>query len=173
MTNKFLKILVITSVLFLIKPSCKNKEESHNSFFTESVKFFHTELGSKNKEPPKTITVSGITRVFMHEPGRYSFLVEHNQHGKVGHLHTLTTCSEYANIQILKDLPNPEDPIWIEILCGCSPVYRTCKQIPPNFSFWEISQFGKLTIHLHSTKQVNGSGWNHGKFGSGTTVVVE
>jgi hypothetical protein len=30
-----------------------------------------------------------------------------------------------------------------------------------------------LTIHLHSPAEINGAGWNHGKFGSGTTTVVE
>ena len=30
-----------------------------------------------------------------------------------------------------------------------------------------------VEIHVHSIKEIQGGGWNHGKFGRGTTTVVE
>ena len=30
-----------------------------------------------------------------------------------------------------------------------------------------------VEIHIHAAKDVNGGGWNHGKFGSGQTNVIE
>ena len=30
-----------------------------------------------------------------------------------------------------------------------------------------------VNIHIHSLEDLNGAGWNHGKFGKGNTVPIE
>lgn len=121
---------------------------------------------TKKVEPT---SVSGITRVFMHEPGYFTFLVENTDSKKVGQLRIKTNID---NVIIMKDLDEGQS-IQIEYSCGKfqNEMYQ-CKSIPPNFSNWNVYAL-KLTIHLHSVKELDGAGWNHGKFGSGQTVVVQ
>lgn len=33
--------------------------------------------------------------------------------------------------------------------------------------------YSNVRIHIHSIKDINGAGWNHGKFGSGQTQLLE
>jgi len=114
-------------------------------------------------------TVSGITRVFMHEPGHFTFLVKHADGKKVGQLR-VETYRDYTNI--VEDLEENQS-ISVEYSCGSHRnEFYQCKSIPPNFSNWNVRAM-KLTIHLHSVKEMDGAGWNHGKFGSGQTVVVQ
>ena len=114
--------------------------------------------------PPAELTkVSGISRILMHEPGHYTFLVEHSS-GKVGQLEIHTG---NVAVTMLRDL-ELDEPTRIEILCRG----RSCKPLPKDFSTWRMYP-STLTIHLSSTKDVDGAGWNHGKFGRGQTVVIQ
>jgi len=66
-------------------------------------------------------------------------------------------------IYITKDVPI-EQSMWVsyEILHGSFSQPDPCLM--------------KLEIHIHSVKSVkdiDGAGWNHGKFGNGETSVVE
>jgi len=125
----------------------------------------------KKTEIVKPTVVSGIVRVLMHNLGSYTFLVKQADK-KIGQL------SIHANVQrvhLVEDLTDKE-PMRIEIVCGWWNSDRdnqyTCKPIPQTFSYWSISA-NQLVIHLHSVRQIDGAGWNHGKFGRGTTIVVE
>ena len=124
---------------------------------------------STKNEEAEPIRVSGITRILMHEPGYFTFLVEHNNSKKVGQLRVVTYKD---NTTILEDLQENQS-ISIEYSCGSFPgEFYQCKPIPLNFSNWSVRAI-KLIIHLHSVKEVGGAGWNHGKFGSGNTTVVQ
>lgn len=120
-------------------------------------------------EKVEPTTVSGITRVFMHEPGNFTFLVEHGDNKKVGQLRV---DAHRDDTTIVVDLQENQT-ISVEYSCGkYRDQFYQCKSIPPNFSNWNVRAM-KLTIHLHSVKELDGAGWNHGKFGSGQTTVVQ
>ncbi len=100
--------------------------------------------------------VENVTRVLMHEPSRYTLLtalpdgrIEQHTYGGYG------LC--YKPPDLYHDVP-PDKPIWAELReanDGCTP----CTYV--------------ASIHLHSVEEINGAGWNHGKFGNGQTTVVE
>ena len=87
-----------------------------------------------------------IVRVFMHEPGDYSVLVNNN-----GELVSKTFA---CKIRLIRDVPYDE------------PMYYEGERNRDGY-------FLRVEIHVHSEKDINGAGWNHGKFGSGQTVEVE
>ena len=41
------------------------------------------------------------------------------------------------------------------------------------FNSWTGGGYEDVKIHIHSINEVNGAGWNHGKFGSGMTERVD
>lgn len=105
------------------------------------------------------ISVSGITRVLMHRPGEFTFLVEHNDSKKIGQL---TVVTRRENTVIMRDLEDGQS-IRVEYSCfGELQNYAyQCKSIPLNFSNWSI-RASKLIIHLNSVKEIGGAGWHHG-----------
>ena len=115
----------------------------------------------------ESTTVSGITRVFMHEPGYFTFLVEHGDSKKIGQLRVKTINDTTTIVEDLQE----NQTISIEYFSTQDPFLQS-KSIPPDFSNWDV-QAMKLTIHLHSVKEIDGAGWNHGKFGRGQTIVVQ
>jgi len=124
-----------------------------------------TAPGCDNKpEKIESTIVSGITRVLMHERGHFTFLVQHKNHKKLGQLEAKVSAS---NVKIFEDLRDDET-IRVEYFCPS----RNCKPVPVSFSIWSIKP-SLLIIHIHSEKEINGAGWNHGKSGSGSTVVIE
>ena len=113
--------------------------------------------------------VSGITRIFMHEPGNFTFLIEHNDSKKVGQLRVETYRDHTTIVEDLQE----NQSVSVEYSCGLnSEELYQCKSIPSNFSNWNVGAI-KLTIHIHSVKEIDGAGWNHGKFGSGSTTVIQ
>jgi hypothetical protein len=124
-------------------------------------------------EKVEPTVVSGISRVFMHEPGNFTFLVEHIDTKKLGQLRVST----YGNyVTIVEDL-SEDQPISVVYSCSkytgqSDEKSYQCRTVPSNFSNWNV-RAGRLTIHLHSAKEIDGAGWNHGKFGRGQTVVVQ
>lgn len=120
-------------------------------------------------EKVEPTSVSGITRVFMHEPGHFTFLVENTDSKKIGQLRVQT----YRDDTIIREDLEDGQSIRVEYSCGkYQKEFYQCKSIPPNFSNWTVHA-RKLTIHLHSVKEIDGAGWNHGKFGRGQTIVVQ
>jgi len=101
---------------------------------------------SYEKEP---VTVENVKRVFMHEEKHYSFLYAspNNPNELQGF-----TLREVIRVKIITDV-SPEEDIWLK--------------------YTEFGSSYDLELHLHSAEDINGAGWNHGKFGSGQTVVVE
>ncbi len=127
-------------------------------------------LGCGNGEVRVEHTVvSNISRVFMHLPGEYTFFVE-AQDNKVSQLKIK---SHGKNVTIVEDLKKGE-PIRVEY-SNCRG-YQGCLRIPANFSYWSVF-VDDLTIHLHTSSEIDGAGWER-KFGKnrtekGTTDVIE
>lgn len=95
-----------------------------------------------------------IQRVYMNEPGVYSFMYKNdNQIGVFGGGST-----PYYHYSIFDDVSEGK-PMWVKIIQG---VY-------PSGYVDEV----RYEAHIHSVKEVEGGGWDHGKSGRGTNVVVQ
>lgn len=99
---------------------------------------------------PKTYTP--VLRLFMHTPQRLSFFVP-------------------TETEVLK-LVTVESPAitWIADVPAGQPLYvveGTVKRSGTVFTSTEIA------VHVHAASDVNATGWDNGKFGHGTTIVVE
>ena len=99
--------------------------------------------------------VENIERIFFHENFRFTYLVRRG---------------------------NVIEPVSLTYFWEKGTKVTYYEDVPPNKSMWAVVQ-GKgnskdgiitnIEIHLHTVKEVDGGGWNHGKFGSGNTIVVE
>lgn len=104
--------------------------------------------------------IDDVARVFWHEGHRYSILVEtgDNTYRTVSLPHYPCAWGTGA-VSVVSDVPTNEK-MWVELRV----------ERGSNFS---ADCFEKIAIHVHSPKEVEGGGWNHGKFGTGTTSVIE
>lgn len=93
-----------------------------------------------------------VERVFMHQTNDYSFMIL--KEGKLESIHHY--CVD--KFDIFPDV-EPGAPMWAEV------------------DDWSCAGGGNthriIRIHVHSAKDVEGAGWNHGKRGSGQTNAVE
>lgn len=126
------------------------------------------------------VVVKNVVRIFMHEPLRYSFLVQENE----------------TNVLNLVSLPHDikigKEPIEISDVPLCAAngnsLYRIqnvkfVADVPDGEFMWATAMLSGRTdmhpsvhlleIHIHSPNDIDGAGWNHGKFGSGSTQVVK
>jgi len=94
-----------------------------------------------------------VDRIYMHEPGRYSVMIKTGPKGEELEIIELRADRK---IHIIADVPS-QDPCWVYFERE-----KTMKQS------WE-----KIWIHVHSPQDIQGGGWNHGKFGKGQTVIIE
>lgn len=118
------------------------------------------------QEPGPTV-VSTVSQVLMNEPDSFTFLVD-LEDSQVGQLHLyLGMPKNKVPIKIFRDL-KADQQISISYLCGEN---ETCQPLPKNFSLWRVNA-NHLVIHLHSDDEINGAGWNHGKYGKGQTEVI-
>jgi len=104
----------------------------------------------------ETKRMDGVSRVMMHEPSRYTILVEKPDGVVAQYTFGQGCCGNVP--EIYRDVPVGQ-PMWIEYRTGNPDTNRAFDQL--------------LTIHVHSVSNINGAGWNHGKFGRGDTTVVE
>ena len=100
--------------------------------------------------------IENVVRVFMHEPGNYSFLVEDKKSEKLVLMSYYTYNQE--EVDLVTDVP-ANQKMWATVS-------------------WEKRGdgsifFKEIVIHLHSANDVEGGAWNHGKHGRGTTHVLE
>lgn len=110
-----------------------------------------------NSTPPKSPKIDiyrNVDRVFMHEPGQYTFLVSDDT--KRLWLITPRTTSGY--FLIFADV-SANEPMWAKV------TYDETKD------FYEGRT--EVEIHIHSAKEIDGAGWDFGKQGKGQTVPVE
>lgn len=93
-----------------------------------------------------------IVAVWKHEANHYSVTVKEGN--------TLMDKAFYGNFStiIITDVPKDKS-MWYE---------AHFKE-----SSFSGGGYDSLKIHIHSIDDINGGGWNHGKFGSGTTERVQ
>jgi len=98
-------------------------------------------------------TVANIEQVFMHESGTYSFRIRTSAN--------VTVDSQEYHIFVGK---TAEFHDVTEGNLGWAKIYYT--------GCCSTSGY-KMELHLPTPSNIQGAGWNHGKFGEGQTVVVK
>ncbi|MFA6408461.1 MAG: hypothetical protein WCW36_03275 [Candidatus Paceibacterota bacterium] len=110
---------------------------------------------------PQDERIDGVVRILMHEPGRYTLLVQ-----EVGSplIHERKVFGAegcwISEVAYIPDVPTDQS-MWLAINYDQT-------EAPPSCQYDT-----RLVFHIHDIQDINGAGWNHGKFGSGQTVVVE
>ncbi len=99
--------------------------------------------------------IPNIEAILVHESERYSVL---QKQGHVGHIIALDW--QIRSSTFVYDVPD-EKQCWAEIITTeCGNGVRSGEWIK------------NVVFHLHNTSEIQGAGWNHGKFGSGSTVIL-
>ena len=113
---------------------------------------------AEKKISVEKMRVDNVMRIFMHERDYFSFMVEEdNSEIKIMTYKALDT-------RIIRDVPlNKKD--WLNL--------EKCEGALDNWPKKADLNCKKMEIHIHSEKEVEGGGWNHGKGGKGTTQVIE
>jgi hypothetical protein len=101
---------------------------------------------------PKQEKIENVVRIFMHEPGHYSLMIQ-------------LSGSISATMRTVN-------------LSGCEPKF--IMDAPKDGEMWVYIEYPRLEndnrgiadFHIHSENDIDGGGWNHGKFGSGQTQVI-
>lgn len=122
-----------------------------NMFFILVLVFFCGCDSSITKENERTQIVE---RIFMHEPTKYSFLYFKPS---TNELKTATYGIDQEHLKIIPDVKLENKP-WFYYA-----------------EFKGHNRFGYhiLIIHLRNVSDIQGAGWNHGKFGRGQTIIVQ
>jgi len=102
-----------------------------------------------------TTTVKNVERVLMHEPENYTFFYTNP---KAPNELLPLRIPAVIKVNFFQDVPAEENS-WLTFTS-----YGECLS---------ICHAGLLELHLHSAQEINGAGWDHGKFGRGQTIVVE
>lgn len=95
-----------------------------------------------------------VTRVFWHENTRYSIHFEQDGSKEI----QVKTFTRVEKVKLIKDV-STEEHMWVRAVGG---------KVLLGFTFYSL-----LEIHVHSEKDVEGGAWDHGKNGSGNTVVIQ
>ena len=111
-------------------------------------------------ERTEEVRIDNVVRVFWHEGTRYSLQVRKPNSAEIETIAINNNMcggkSPRDRIKILADVPLL-DSMWVRYTV--------------NFN-WNLDCLEALEIHIHSEKDIDGGGWNHGKFGRGQTSVI-
>jgi len=103
---------------------------------------------------PKGYEKVEVDAVFMHLRNSYSFMIYNGDEIE----HRILQRWDTTKLKIVRDVSEGES-LWYE------GHYRICPG--------GTKRFDDITIHLRSIDDLKTAGWNHGKFGSGTTRRVQ
>lgn len=94
------------------------------------------------------VKIENVVRVFMHKEDDYTLVIQEDNSSIIRFERLY-----HMNTKIYADVPSNEK-MW---------------------ATYTITNHGsgKGELHIHSVKEINGAGWNNGKFGSGTTEVIK
>ncbi|MFA6963092.1 MAG: hypothetical protein WC227_00015 [Patescibacteria group bacterium] len=101
--------------------------------------------------PATVLRYDNVVRVLMHEPNYFSLYTEQTDSKILGY----QEFSDCSFTEIIADVP-PGEKMWA--------LKTEIKGTPTKWL---------LQIHIHSPKDINGAGWDHGKYGRGQTVPIE
>lgn len=106
----------------------------------------------------QTFEQFNVDAVFWHENDRYSVVVSNGDDVTPVDLSSIHKGRyDYkTGAKVVKDVPEGK-PMYVKI-----------------YNYWDgDASRAYHEIHVHSIKDINTAGWNHGKFGSGSTVIIE
>jgi len=121
------------------------------------------------------VEIDNVVRIFMHEPDDFSVMTKDATTGimiirRVGEIideppYNRTGRDTY---EFVTDVPADKEmyvvvTIWFR--------WKTSRF--SNERYRDGRDHFEATFHVHSEKDVEGGGWNHGKYGRGQTAVVE
>ncbi len=106
--------------------------------------------GSESHLPLEDRRIDNIQRILMHDSYEYTFFIQKDNE---------LTSETFQ----FRGLPK----FIIDISAG-EPMYVIYKPYPN----WD-HVITNARIHIHSPQDINGAGWNHGKFGKGQTIPLE
>ena len=110
---------------------------------------------NQQQQPVKhQVRLDNVVRVLMHQPGEYSIITK-GIGADSADLPMQYIRSHHTSLR--QDVASKKS-MWVEYFPPAG---------EPSYAM------DSLVIHLHSAEEINGAGWNHGKFGSGQTVVIE
>lgn len=108
--------------------------------------------------------IDNVARVLMHEPGYYSILVKEKNNNLV-----CRSFGQYGrvSVKIIADVQS-DQPMWAQVFPNL---------IERDSTFYPLCNYSEkydpyVEIHIHSGKDIDGAGWDHGKFGRGKTNVI-
>lgn len=122
---------------------------------------FFSSFGSgyhKASNEADRVVIHDVVRIFMHERGHYTFFCREKGQSAIRIYTFMCNVDKESGEKIVEDVP-PDRACWVE-------TSNPDPEIGERFR-------RKLVIHLHSVREVNGAGWDHGKFGYGQTTVLE
>jgi len=111
------------------------------------------------------VIFAGCSRQTAHESGTVAAVWKHQANSYSVTLQEGTQlldksfCPFYGTYEIILDAP-PDGKMWYEA------DYKES-------NCWLSKTYTRVVIHIHSINDIGGSGWNHGKFGSGMLEKVE
>jgi len=113
-----------------------------------------------------------VDRVLMHEPHRYTFLVQRDDN-TVGQIviSVPPQADSYPDVTIRTDAP-ADGKMWVEFNCVDGTMFVDTCPDPKNFMTSRVYA-NSMTIHIHRIDEISGGGWDHGKHGRGQTNVIE
>lgn len=103
------------------------------------------------EEPPSYRHYVGVKKILVHEVGQYSVVVPSGHGGYILEPLQWCTATFYEDVSL-------DEEMWAE----------ETREMD-----LKGTKHTRCTFHIHSLKEINGAGWNHGKFGSGQTTVIE
>lgn len=105
-------------------------------------------------EPVTTKRIDHIERILMHNSGSYTVFSKDPNTSKLRE-----DFVKYCKVDLIADLDKDKE------------CYGTITYQPRNE--WAETNYISAEFHIHSAKEINGAGWDHGKFGKGQTAEVE
>jgi hypothetical protein len=111
--------------------------------------------GCGELEPDHEVVIRDVVQVNWHEQTRYTFWVQKAGSSEIDRI----TIDFNDEPRRLADVP-PFEKNWVK--------YTAHYVRGMNGAICN-----KGEIHLHNVKDIQGGGWDHGKFGRGTTSVIE
>lgn len=102
------------------------------------------------------VQINNVVRVFWHENTRYSVQVREPNSAEIKTITLNPNMCLDQQARILADVPFG-NPMRVRYVIDYN---------------WNLDCLRVLEIHIRSEKDIEGGGWNHGKFGQGQTSVI-
>ncbi len=122
------------------------------AFIVSGCSCFH------EKPAQRVVVIKNVKRILMHEEEYYTIFFKDTTDNSSQLLYMPISCSES---RFFVDVPQGGES-WVKFIVY---YYPDISEYKPLVSYCEF--------HIKRAQEINGAGWDHGKFGSGQTTVIE